>query len=404
LNVVESKSKNDLGELSDLSVVVHGGHPPAEPQIGYPGSGFMHTSTFQLPYVDDLTPASYNEKNEDYGRQGHPYSQVLEDQVAALEHARYVTVYGSGMAAITAICATLASGDLILAEQNTYGSTVRLWRDVLEKFGVRVKYLDFTDPESIEAILAEKPRMVWIESPTNPLLKIIDIRRVADFAHRAKSTLVVDNSFASSLLQKPLDLGADISVVSLTKYGEGHCSAMGGAACTNIEDWGKKLLFQRKAIGLHLPPDEAERISQGLKTIALRMEKHSTNALAVARYLEKSKSVRWVRYPFLESHPQQVIALKQMSAGSGIVTVEFDLPAASMQQFMRNLYPLFKKTHSLGGVACSVSLPGTMSHASLSEEQRQAMHITPTTVRFSIGIEPLEDIIAQIEFALKRVN
>jgi cystathionine beta-lyase/cystathionine gamma-synthase len=402
--LVKANSKQKSGEMSDLSVVVHGGHPPKEPRIGHPGSGFAHTSTFQLPYVDDLSPDLYDQRNEDYGRQGHPYAQILEEQVAALEHANYVTVYGSGMAAITAICISLQSNDLILAEQNLYGCTVRLWRDVLSKFGVRVKYLDFTDSKNVELIMSERPRLVWIESPTNPLMKIIDIEAVAKVIHQAGGTLVVDNSLASGFLQRPLDLGADVSVISLTKYIEGQSSAMGGAACTNDESWGEKLLFQRKAVGLHLPPDEAERISLGLKTIALRMEKHSANALAVARYLEKSRLVRSVRYPFLESHPQYDLAVKQMRAGSGIVTAEFDVPPDRMQQFMRDLYPLFKKTHSLGSVACSVSLPGTMSHASLSDEQREAMQISPTTLRFSIGIEPVEDIIAQIEFALEKAS
>ncbi len=400
----DSKKENTQSGLSDLSIVVHGGVPTAEPKIGHPGSGFMHTSTFQLPYVDNLTPDDYNEQNEDYGRQGHPYSQILEEQVAALERAKYVTVFGSGMAAISAICLALKTGDTILAEQNTYGSTVRLWDDVLKKFGVSVKFVDFAEPSSYEVILKEKPTMVWIESPTNPLLKILDIRQIADFAHRAGALLVVDNSFASSFLQKPLELGADISVVSLTKYGEGHSASMGGAACTNNQALGAKYLFQRKAVGLHLPPDEAERISQGLKTIELRMERHSTNALRVAEYLEKSKLVRAVTHPFLKSNPQNELARQQMRGGSGIVTVEFDLPPETMQSFMRNLYPMFKKTHSLGGVACSVSLPGTMSHASLTEELRLAMRITPTTIRMSIGIEPVEDIIRQIEFALEQAK
>jgi cystathionine gamma-synthase len=391
-------------EHSEQSSVIHCGQNPHEPEIGSPGSGFHHTSTFQLPYVDELSADSYNEKNEDYGRQGHPYSQILEDQVAALEHAKYVTVYGSGIAAINAICMTLKSGDLILAEENTYGCTMRLWREELAKFGVSVKYFDFARAESLPEIAKLRPQMVWIESPTNPMLKIIDIKKVAEHAKEVGATLVVDNSFASSWLQQPLDLGACISVVSLTKYADGHSSSMGGAACTNDSDWGERLLFQRKALGLHLSPDEAERISQGLKTLVVRMERHCQNALAVAQHLEQHEAVSSVTYPFLASHEHYEISRRQMKGGSGIITFELTTPAESVQEFLLDLYPMFKKTHSLGSVACSVSVPGSMSHASLSPEQREAVQISPTTIRLSIGIEPIEDIIQQLDYALARAK
>jgi cystathionine gamma-synthase len=389
-------------EHSEQSSVIHCGQNPEEPEVGFPGSGFHHTSTFQLPYVNDLNAESYDEKNEDYGRQGHPYSQILEDQVASLEHAKHTVVYGSGIAAINAICMTLKTGDLILAEENTYGCTMRLWREELEKFGVSVKFVDFSEVKSLEEIAKVRPKMVWIESPTNPMLKIIDIKKVAEHAKKAGSVLVVDNSFASSWLQQPLDLGADISVVSLTKYADGHSSSMGGAACTNNKEWGDRLLFQRKALGLHLSPDEAERISQGLKTLVVRMERHCENALAVAKHLEQHHSVSSVTYPFLPSHKHYEISRRQMKGGSGIITFDLITPAESIQEFLRDLYPMFKKTHSLGSVACSVSVPGSMSHASLSAEQREAVQIKPTTIRLSIGIEPVDDIIKQLDFALAR--
>jgi cystathionine beta-lyase/cystathionine gamma-synthase len=399
-----NQDSKDAPKLSEHSSVIHCGQNLAEPEIGHPGSGFHHTSTYQLPYADQLTEDSYDQKNEDYGRQGHRYSQILEDQIGALEGARHVVAYGSGIAAISAICMTLKSGDLIIAEENTYGSTVRLWRDELEKFGVRIRFVDLAKNENIAVIERERPQIVWLESPTNPMLKVIDIGMVTQAARNAGATSVVDNSFASSWLQKPLALGADLSVLSLTKYSDGHASSMGGAACTNDNKWGERLFFQRKTIGLHLAPDEAERIAQGMRTIAIRMEKHSENALAVARYLEKNKLVSSVVYPFLPSHPRFELARKQMKGGSGIVTFELNVEEEKVQQFLRDLYPLFKKTHSLGSVASSVSVPGTMSHASLSAEQRKAMHISATTIRFSVGIEPIEDILNQIDYALGRVE
>jgi cystathionine beta-lyase/cystathionine gamma-synthase len=391
-------------EHSEQSSVIHGGQNPDQPEVGFPGSGFHHTSTFQLPYVDDLNADSYDEKNEDYGRQGHPYSQILEDQVSALEHASHTVVYGSGIAAINAICMTLKSGDLILAEENTYGCTIRLWREELAKFGISVKYFDFSSDHSLVEIAKSRPQIVWIESPTNPMLKIIDIKKVAEHTRKAGATLVVDNSFASSWLQQPLDLGADISVVSLTKYADGHSSSMGGAACTNNSEWGERLLFQRKALGLHLSPDEAERISQGLKTLVVRMERHCENALTVAQHLEQHDAVRSVIYPFLTSHKHYEVSRRQMKGGSGIITFDLVTPAEKVQDFLRDLYPMFKKTHSLGSVACSVSVPGSMSHASLSAEQRKVVQISPTTIRLSIGIEPVDDIIKQLDYALARAK
>ncbi len=387
---------------SEQSSVIHAGQNPLEPVVGHPGSGFQHTSTFQLPYVDELNADNYNERNEDYGRVGHPYSQLLEDQVAALEKAKHAVVYSSGIAAINAICMTLKSGDLILAEENTYGCTMRLWRDELEKFGVKVHFIDFSDDANISAIESERPQMVWIESPTNPMLKIIDIRKVTQAARKFQALSVVDNSFASSWLQQPLVLGADLSVVSLTKYADGHSSSMGGAVCTNSDEWCERMLFQRKALGLHLSPDEAERIAQGLKTLVLRMERHCHNALAVATHLEHHVAARSVTYPFLPSHPRYDLAVSQMKGGSGVITFDLQAPPDTVQLFLRDLYPMFKKTHSLGSVACSVSVPGTMSHASLSAEQRDAMRIGATTVRLSIGIEPVEDILQQLDYALTR--
>ena len=395
---------NGKPKHSEQSSVIHSGQDPHEPKVGHPGSGFHHTSTYQLPYVDELTGDHYDDKNADYGRQGHAYSQILEDQVAALEKAEYAVAYGSGIAAINAICMTLSSGDLILAEENTYGCTIRLWRDELEKFGVGVKYIDFSDDKNISEIEKSRPRMVWIESPTNPMLKVIDIKKVAEAAHRVQATCVVDNSFASSWLQQPLTLGADISVVSLTKYGDGHSSSMGGAICTNSKEWGDRLYFQRKALGLHLSPDEAERISQGLKTLVVRMERHCHNALLVAQHLEKHALASSVTYPFLPSHPRFELAKNQMKGGSGVITFELLSSSETVQEFLRDLYPMFKKTHSLGSVACSVSVPGTMSHASLSPEQRKSMRISATTIRLSIGIEPIEDILSQLDYALERAR
>ena len=275
-----------------------------------------------------------NPKGFDYTRSGNPNFRLLDRAVASLEGAAYSTCFGSGVSAITAVVSTLKSGDLVVAEENIYGCTFRLFAQVFAKFGVSVKYLDFTNPESLEALAALHPTLVWIESPTNPNLKIIDIAAVAGAAHAAGAPLIVDNTFASSYLQRPIELGADLSLISLTKYANGHSDALAGAVCTNSEEWRDKMIFAQKALGLQPAPMDCWLTSRGLKTEAIRMERHCENALAFARFLEDETRAVAVRYPFLPSHPQYELAKRQMSGGSGIVTVDFGLSLAETLAFV----------------------------------------------------------------------
>jgi len=339
----------------------------------------------------------------DYTRSGNPNFKNLESTLAALENAEFATVFSSGVAAITAVASGLRSGDLILAEENIYGCTFRLFDKVFEKYGVKIEYLDFTNPSNYYQIAEKRPTLVWIESPTNPLLKIIDIEEIAEWSHRAGSILLVDNTFASSYLQKPLELGADLSLSSTTKYISGHSDCLGGAVCSNSALWNERLLFAQKALGLNPSPFDSWLTSRGVKTLAIRMKQHEQNALHFAKYVEGCPFAKKVRYPFLPSHPQYRLARKQMSGGSGIVTVDFDLTLEETVLLLRKL-KIFTLAESLGGVESLVCHPASMTHASVPREIREEVGIGDSLVRFSVGIEHVEDLIADLEYALLAVK
>jgi cystathionine beta-lyase/cystathionine gamma-synthase len=351
------------------------------------------TSTFQ----------SGNPGGFDYTRSGNPNFRNLEETLASLESASRACVFASGVSAITAIVSTLAAGDVVVAEENIYGCTFRLFDAVFRKFGVEVVYLDLATEAGVAAIAGHHPALVWIESPTNPLLKVIDIASCSKAAHSAGAALVVDNTFASSCVQRPLELGADLSLLSTTKYTNGHSDALGGAVCTRSESWGDKMTFAQKALGLQPSPMDCWLIQRGVKTQALRMERHSGNALAVAEFLQEQPSAKLVRYPFLKSHPQYELARRQMSAGSGIVTVDFDFTLEQTSEFINRL-DLFKCAESLGGIESLCCHPASMTHASVPVERRCEVGITDSLVRFSVGIETVADLLDDLSRGLSAIG
>ena len=338
----------------------------------------------------------------DYTRSGNPAFDRLGETLARLEQAKYATVFGSGMAAVTAVISTLSSGDHVVAEENIYGCTYRIYDQVFKKFGVTISYVDLSDPANYGEIEKQQPALVWIESPTNPLLKIIDIEAVADAAHDAGTELLVDNTFASPYFQNPVALGADLSLSSTTKYINGHSDCLGGVVCTNSDDWNEKMVFAQKAIGLNPSPFDCWLISRGLKTLGVRMEKHAENALKVSEYLEGLGCTQIVRYPFLSSHPQHELASKQMRGGSGIVTAIFDLPLEKVVKLVSGL-SLFALAESLGGIESLICHPASMTHASIPKDEREAVGITDGLVRFSVGIEDADDLIEDIRASLSNL-
>lgn len=342
-----------------------------------------------------------NPNGFDYTRSGNPNFRLLDRTVASLEGGKFATCFGSGVSAITAVVSTLKSGDVVVAEENIYGCTFRLFAQVFAKFGVEVRYVDFTEPSTLETLAAEEPALVWIESPTNPNLKIIDIAAVAEASHAAGAPLIVDNTFASSYLQRPLELGADLSLVSLTKYTNGHSDALVGAVCTSSEEWQEKMIFAQKALGLQPAPMDCWLTLRGAKTEAIRMERHCENALAFARFLEEETGAVSVHYPFLPSHPQYEIAKRQMSGGSGIVTADFGRSLEDTLRFVESL-SYFPKAESLGGIESLCCHPASMTHASVPKETREAVGITDSLVRFSVGIETVDDLIRDVREALAK--
>lgn len=375
-----------------------------ETQAIHQGLNFTgQTGAVVPPVYLTSTFRSGNPEGFDYTRSGNPNFTNLADTLAKLEQALYATVFASGVSAITAVVSTLQSGDLVLAEENIYGCTFRLFDQVFAKFGVKVEYLDFSQPQNSEVILQKKPVLVWIESPTNPLLKIIDIAHIAAATKKAGSCLLVDNTFASSYLQQPLTLGADLSLLSTTKYTNGHSDCLGGAVCTNSPQWQEKMIFAQKALGLQPSPFDSWLISRGAKTQALRVRQHSSNALALAAYLEENQLAQMVRYPFLPSHPQHAIAQKQMRAGSGIVTTDFGWSQEQTLRFLKSLR-FFTMAESLGGIESLICHPASMTHASVPIPIRQKIGITDSLVRFSVGIEHIDDLIDDIHQGLQQVQ
>jgi cystathionine gamma-synthase len=337
----------------------------------------------------------------DYTRSGNPNFTRLGRTLASLEGGRDAVVFANGMAAITAVISTLRSGDLVLAEENIYGCTFRIFDRVFAKFGVEVRYVDFADEASYAQIESTRPALVWLESPTNPMLKILDIAAISTEASRLGVPVLVDNTFASPYFQRPLELGATLSLSSTTKYVNGHSDCLGGVVVTNDPAWQEKMVFAQKAVGLNPSPFDTWLVGRGVKTLALRMRQHHENALAIARNLEGRSGVRWVRHPFLDSHPHVELARRQMSGGSGVVTLELDADLETTAAFVSGL-ELFHLAESLGGIESLVDHPASMTHASIPREEREKVGISDGLVRLSVGIEAVEDLVSDLDQALAK--
>ena len=384
-----------LSQLKFETRAVHVGQEP-EPATGAVMAPIYATSTFA-----QIRPGET--RGYDYTRSGNPNFTRLSETLASLENGRFATVFGSGMAAITAVLSSLSSGDLVLAEENVYGCTFRIFARVFEKFGLGVRYVDFANPANYDAIVQARPALVWLESPTNPMLKILDLEAISARAARVDSPVLVDNTFASPYFQRPLDLGATLSLSSTTKYVNGHSDSLGGVVVTNDPDWQERMLFAQKAVGLNPSPFDAWLVSRGVKTLALRMRQHHENALEIATRLEDCRAVRWVRHPFLPSHPHYAIARRQMSGGSGIVTLELAADLEATKEFVSGL-ELFALAESLGGIESLVDHPASMTHASIPRPEREKVGILDGLVRLSVGIEHVDDLVADLDRGLRKAG
>ena len=351
------------------------------------------------PIYATSTFAHGNPGGFDYTRSGNPNFRILEGVLASVEACAHATVFGSGVSAITAIASTLSQGDLVLCEENLYGCTVRLFEQVFAKFGVRTEWVDFTDPAALNSITTLQPAMVWLESPTNPLLKVIDLKAVCGAARQAAVPVVVDNTFATALVQKPLELGATLSLTSTTKYINGHSDALGGAVCCDDSAWHQKMVFAQKALGLMPSPFDCWLITRGIKTLPLRLRQQMANAAAVADHLASHPGVAWVRYPSRNDHPQQAVAERQMQGGGAIVTIGLDATRDQAYAVCKALH-WFTMAESLGGVESLICHPATMTHAAVAADVKSKLGITDGLVRLSLGCEDGADLIADLDQAL----
>lgn len=340
-------------------------------------------------------------KGYEYSRTDNPTRAVVEQVVASLEGGRFGLGFASGLAAESTVMHLLKAGDHVIAGDDLYGGTGRLFSRVFEKFGLEFTYVDPSDPNRVEAAMRPETRLVWLESPTNPLLRIIDLAAVCEIAHRGNAIVVVDNTFASPLFQQPLLLGADIVIHSATKYLGGHSDLVMGMAVTSDDELYTSLKFHQNAAGGIPGPFDSWLLLRGLKTLELRMRQHERNALAVACLLEDRAEVSRVLYPGLRSHPQHDLAARQMSGFGGIVTVDLAGGEDAARRFLGRSQ-LFQTAESLGGVESLADHPAIMTHASVSPERRDALGITGGLVRLSVGIENEADLLADLEHALER--
>ena len=357
------------------------------------------TGTVMPPIFPSSTFEHGNNEGFDYTRSGNPNFRILESVLTSLESCKYGTVFASGVSAITAIASSLKTGDIILCEENLYGCTVRLFEQVFKKFGLKVVWIDFTNPANTSKISSIKPTIVWIESPTNPLLKILDIERICKEANKQNIPVIVDNTFATCLSQKPLELGATISLISTTKYINGHSDALGGAVLTNDESWRKKMVLSQKALGLQPSPFDCWLITRGVKTLTLRLKQQNDNASRIADDLAHNPFINWVRYPFRKDHPQHDLAKKQMKLGGAMITASLRANKQSTFLFCKKL-KYFTMAESLGGIESLISHPSTMTHASLDHKTKLKLGIEDNLVRLSIGCEDIKDLKKDIKQAL----
>ncbi len=338
-----------------------------------------------------------------YSRTGNPTVSALEERLGALENALPATAYATGMAATTTLfLSVLRAGDRVVVSDVVYGGTVRVLQQVLHSFGVEAEFVDTADLNQLADALRKPTRLLFLETPANPTLKLTDIEGAAKLAKAAGALVAVDNTFLTSALQQPLDLGADVVVYSTTKYIEGHNSTVGGALLTRDEELNERIRFVKGTAGTTQAPWESWLTLRGLKTLPLRLEKHSQNALHVAQYLEKHAQVAQVYYPYLPSFPQYELAQRQQSSGGGIVSFELNGGLEAGKQFLSGL-KLFTLAENLGAVESLVTHPATMTHASVPVEQRRAAGIRDGLIRLSVGLEGEEDLIADLDWALKCV-
>ena len=387
--------KHDDSEMHFATRAIHAGQEP-DPATGATMTPIFATSTYTQQGLEQ-------HKGYEYSRTGNPTRAALEANLASLENATHGLAFASGMAAESAVLSLLRPGDSVVAGDDLYGGSYRVFEKVLRPMGVAFDYVPARDIAAYERAIKPSTKLIWVETPTNPLLTVVDIAAVAKIAHKQGILLVVDNTFATPYLQQPLALGADIVVHSTTKYINGHSDVVGGAVLTSNGAVYEKVKFYQNAAGGVPGPFDAWLTMRGVKTLPVRMRQHCENAQVIAEYLTGHPRVRHVYYPGLQSHPDHALAERQMRGFGGMVSFDFEGTRADVDTFLRALR-IFQFAESLGGIESLVCHPATMTHASIPTAEREKRGVTETLLRLSVGIEDVRDLVADVDQALAKVG
>ncbi len=374
------------------TIAIHAGERP-DKTFGAVSVPIYQTSTFVFEDVGKT-------RGYDYSRTANPTRKVLEDTIAQLEGGKAGFAFATGMAAEATVMHLLKAGDHVISGDDVYGGTYRLFQNVMRDFGLEFTFLRMDSRQTVEEAIRPNTRMLWLETPSNPLLNIVDIEMAVNIAKKHNLMTVIDNTFATPYFLRPIDYGIDLVVHSTTKYLNGHCDVVGGAVVTTTDELTQRVQFLLNAMGTCASPFDCWLVLRGIETLPVRMRQHEENATAVANYLKGHPSVNKVFYPGLESHPGHDIAKRQMKGFGGVVSFELKKGAEAVSSFLRRI-KIFSLAESLGGAASLAEHPATMSHASMPKEYREKVGITDNLIRLSVGLEDIDDLIDDLKQALK---
>jgi cystathionine beta-lyase/cystathionine gamma-synthase len=385
--------KGDPRNLGFSTRAIHAGQPP-DPSTGSVSVPIYQTST----YVQEELG---KHKGYEYARVQNPTRQALEENVASLEGGVAGHAFASGMAAISTLLTLVKAGEHVVCSRNVYGGTYRYFSQILENYELTFSWVDSADLDAVRSAMRSNTRLVYIETPTNPMMEITDITGAAEIAHAGDAVLAVDNTFLSPRFQQPLELGADVVIHSTTKFLNGHSDSLGGVLVSSRAEHAEWFAFVQKSIGAVLSPFDCFLVLRGLKTLSVRMDRHEVSGRAVAEYLAQHPKVRKVLYPGLVTHPGHALQKRQASGFGALIT--FDVGSYEAAKSLLDNLEVMSLAESLGGVETLISHPASMTHASVPPENRQRLGITEGVVRVSVGLEDLEDLIADLESALQRI-
>jgi len=374
------------------TIAIHAGERP-DRAFGAISTPIYQTSTFAFEDVGKT-------RGYDYSRTANPTRRVLEDTIAQLEGGKAGFAFATGMAAETTVMHLLKAGDHVIAGDDIYGGTYRLFRNVMRDFGLEFTFLRMDSSGRIENAIKPNTKMLWLETPSNPLLNITDIEMAVDIAKKHDLLTAIDNTFATPCFLRPIEYGVDLVVHSTTKYLNGHCDVVGGAVVTTTDELTRKVQFLLNAMGTCASPFDCWLVLRGIETLPVRMKRHEENAIAVANYLKRHPAVKRVFYPGLESHPRHEIAKRQMKGFGGIVSFELKGTIEAVNNFLKRI-KVFALAESLGGAASLAEHPATMTHASMPKEHREKVGITDELIRLSVGLENIDDLIEDLSQALE---